>query len=184
MRTATTSSSFGQPVDRSPTRARERATRSRLASPRRSLSARLGHRDPHLLALEQLPSGIPREEDDDAELHALPARRVIEPVRLVRPRDPSRLADALRPDDDLGQLEVDVREGREQRSVEAGGTLMPTPDVARADELVDAVIGQRREQPGDVSPVLGEGMTLPELSDLRVLGGVDLAAQQLAYVRH
>src|SRR6266508_6470199 len=183
MRTAMTSSSFGQPVDRSPTRAPERATRSRLAS-RSITSARLGHRDPHLLAFEQLPSRIPREEDDDAELDALPARRVIEPVHLVRRGDPSRLADALWADDDVGQLEVDVREGGEQRSVEAGGTLMPTPDVARADELVDAVLGQSREQPGDVSPVLGERMTLPELSDLRVLGGVDLAAQQLAYVRH
>src|SRR6266545_4910564 len=184
MRTAMTSSSFGQPVDRSPTRARERATKSRLASPCPSLSAWLGHRDPHLLASEQLPSRIPREEDDDAELHALPARGVIEPVRLVGPRDPSRLADALRPDDDVGQLEVDVRESGEQRSVEAGRPLMPTPDVARADELVDTVVGQSREQPGDVSPVLGKRMTLPELTDLHVLGGIDLAAEQPAHVGH
>ena len=64
------------------------------------------------------------------------------------------LADALRPDDDVGQLEVDVRERAEQAAVEARRALMAFPDMACADDLVDAVVGQRREQAGDVALVL------------------------------
>src|SRR5437867_7276133 len=43
------------------------------------------------------------------------------------------LADALRADDDVGQLEVDVREGAEQARVEARRPLVAVPDV-RSEE--------------------------------------------------
>ena len=55
----------------------------------------------HALAAEQPLHRIPGEEDDDPELDALPGRLVVEPVLLVRAGDVSRLADALRADDDV-----------------------------------------------------------------------------------
>ena len=46
---------------------------------------------------------------------------------------------ALRPDDDLGQREGVVREGREQLRVEGPRARVALPALARRDDLVDAV---------------------------------------------
>ena len=59
------------------------------------------------LPLEELPAGIPGEEDDDAELDRLAGCRVVEPVRLMGARDICFLEDALGPDHDVRQLEVE-----------------------------------------------------------------------------
>ena len=78
----------------------------------------LAHRsreiDVDALAAEQPLRRIPGKEDDDPELDALAGRLVVEPVLLVRAGDVSLLADALRADHDVRQLEVDVRERAEQ----------------------------------------------------------------------
>ena len=72
------------------------------------------------------------------------------------------LADALRPDHDVGQLEVDVGERAEQASVEAGRAFVAVPDVLGADDLVDAVVRQRGQEAGDIPLVFGKRMALPE----------------------
>ena len=52
--------------------------------------------------------------------------------------------------------------------VEPRGALVPLPAVAGLDELVDAVRGERRDQPGQVARVLGDRVRLVELADLGV----------------
>ena len=52
--------------------------------------------------------------------------------------------------------------------------------MRRACELVDAVVGQRRQEAGDVAVVLGDRVLLPELADRLDLGRVDLPFQQFA----
>jgi len=125
----------------------------------------------HALAAEQPLLRIPGEEDDDPELDRLARGLVVEPVLFVRTGDVSRLADALRADDDVSQLEVDVRECAKQASVEARRALVAVPDMLGPDDLVDAVLGQRGEEPGQVSPLLGLRMLLPELANGVVVGG-------------
>src|SRR6187200_1989639 len=68
----------------------------------------------HALPVELARGWVPREEDDDAELDAFAGRLAAEPGAPVRPGDLRLLADALRPDDDAGQVEVDVRERGQQ----------------------------------------------------------------------
>ena len=105
-----------------------------------------------------------------------------EPLGLVRSGDVGLLADALGADHDVGQLEVDVGEAAEQARVEARRALVSFPAVAGLDELVDAVSGQRREQPREVALVLGDRVALPELADRVVLLRRRLALQELAHV--
>src|SRR5204862_1576591 len=90
------------------------------------------------LAEKQAALAVPREEDRDLPLEPLGARRDPEPLRLVRAAHIGFLADALRPDHDVAQLEVDVRECAEQAAVEARGTFVALPAMAGLDELVDA----------------------------------------------
>ena len=90
------------------------------------------------------------------------------------------LADSLRADDDVGQLEVDVGKRGQEPGVEPGRALVALPPVRRACDLVDAVLGQRREEAGDVAVVLGDRVLLPELADRLDLGRVDLPFQQFA----
>jgi cobalt-zinc-cadmium efflux system protein len=134
----------------------------------------------HLLATEEPTRGIPGEEDDDAELDRFAARLEVEPVALVCAGHACLLADALRADDDVGQLEVDVGKGGQEPRVEPGRPLVTLPPVRRACELVDAVVGQRRQEAGDVAVVLGDRVLLPELADCLDLGRVDLPFQQFA----
>src|SRR6266536_4846173 len=70
------------------------------------------------LALEKALAGVPGKEDDDRELEPLSRCRHAEPVASVRRGDERLLADALRPDHDLRQCEVDVRKGGQQAVVE------------------------------------------------------------------
>ena len=124
-------------------------------------------------------SRIPREEDRVPPLEVLSRRLVLEPASLVRRRDARLLAHALRPDDDVLEVEVDVRERREELGVEARGALVALPARARAHDLVDAVLRQRRDEARQVAVVLGDRVRLPELADLRVLVDVDGAAEEL-----
>ena len=81
---------------------------------------------------------------------------------------------------------MDVGEGSEQLGVEAGRALMPFPAGAGTHHLVDAVLGERRDETREVSVVLRLRMRLPELADLLVLVRVDGPPQQLqdALARH
>ena len=97
----------------------------------------------------------------------------------VRRRDVGLLADALRPDHDVGQVEADVGERGQQLRVEPRRALVALPAVAGLDELVDAVGRERRDEPGQVARVLGDRVRLVELADLRVELGRDLAAVDL-----
>jgi hypothetical protein len=73
-----------------------------------------------------------------------------------------------RPDDDVGEVEPDVGEGGQELRVEARRALVPFPPLATRAQLVDAVLGQGRDQPGQVARVLGDRVALPELADLVV----------------
>jgi cobalt-zinc-cadmium efflux system protein len=135
--------------------------------------------DVHLLAAEELPLPVPGEEDDDVELDALAALFPSEPLPFVRRRDMSLLADALRPDDDVGQLEVDVRKRGQQPRVEPRRASMPFPNLGLADDPVDAVVRQRGEEAADVAVVLGDRVLFPELVDGLHLGRVHLELHEL-----
>jgi hypothetical protein len=104
---------------------------------------------------------------------------VLEPTRLVRPRDDRLLAHALGADDDVVEVEVDIGEGGQELRVEARGALMTLPARTGAHDLVHAVLGQRRDEPRKVAVVLGDRVGLPELPDLRVLVDVDGATEKL-----
>src|SRR5512132_1665084 len=140
--------------------------------------------DVDALALEEPRIPIPREEDDDSERDALARSLVVEPVLLVRARHVGRLAHALWPDHDVRQLEVDVRERAEQPAVEARRALMAVPYMLGSEDFIDAVLGQRRQEAGQITSVLGLRVKLPELANGVVLGGVDPATEQLADVAH
>ena len=96
----------------------------------------------HHLALELPRRRIPREEDRVSPLEPLAGRLVLEPATFVRRGDAGLLADSLRPDDDVVEVEVDVRERRQQLGVEASGALVALPAGSRPDDLVDAVLGR------------------------------------------
>src|SRR5207342_3352671 len=99
-----------------------------------------------LLAQEEPALVVPWKEDRDLPGEVFARGRDPEPLALVRGGHVRLLADALRPDHDVGQLEVDVGEGAEQAQVEARRPFVALPSLARLDELVDAVLGQRRNQ--------------------------------------
>ena len=129
-------------------------------------------------AFEQAPLGVPREEDDDAPGVMRTGRLEAEPFRLERSGDARLFADALRPDDDVRQVEVDVRKRRQQLGVEARRAFVMFPTVTCLDELVEAIVGQRRDQSRQIAVVLGDRVPLPQLADLVVELGRDLAAEQ------
>ena len=85
---------------------------------------------------------------------------------MVSPGHRSLFADALRPDDDVGQVEMDVRERRQQTAVEARRAVVPFPAIAGLHELVDTVVGERRDQPRHVPLVLGDRVAFPEVANL------------------
>src|SRR5438105_2234137 len=60
-----------------------------------------------LLAAEQAPHRIPREEDRHLPRKTLARGREAQPLGLVRACHVGFFANALRPDDDVGQIEVD-----------------------------------------------------------------------------
>ena len=70
----------------------------------------------------------------------------------------------------------------EQAHVEARRPLVALPAVAGLDELVDAVLGERRDEAGKIAGVLCLRVPLPELPDLVVLGRVGVAPDQLEHV--
>ena len=74
---------------------------------------------------------------------------------------------------------MDVRERRQELRVEARGARMTLPAGTGAHDLVDAVLRQGRDEPRQISVVLGDRVRLPELADLRVLVDVDRAAEEL-----
>jgi cobalt-zinc-cadmium efflux system protein len=138
--------------------------------------------DVHLLATEEVPLAVPREEDHNPEIDPLAARLPVQPALLVCGGHLRLLDDALRADDDVGEVEVDVGEGGEESGVEARRAVVSLPALWGADDLVDAVVGQRGKQAGDVTVVLGDRVLLPELIDRIDLGRIDLQLHQLADV--
>src|SRR3989442_2533081 len=136
------------------------------------------------LSLELLDPRVPREADDNAELDPRARSRSREPLALLCAGHPSLFTDALRPDHDLLQLELNAGNGAEQLHVEPGRAGMPFPPRALlADDFVDAVRRQCRHEPGDIAAVLGDRVRLPELADLAIQLRRDLARQQLTDVR-
>src|SRR5919106_778636 len=112
------------------------------------------HLEPlHVDALApELPRlAVPGEEDDHGELDELAGRCLPAPLAGVRPGDLRLLADALRPDDDVREVEPDVGKGGQELRVEARRALVPLPPFARLYELVDAVLGQRGDEAREVA---------------------------------
>jgi hypothetical protein len=100
----------------------------------------------------------------------------------VRAGDDRLLDDALRPDDDVLQLEDDVGERGQELRVEARGAVVPVPGDVVGVDRVDAVLGQRREQALDRAVVLRLRVLLPELADLVHLRRVGRHPHQLQHV--
>src|SRR5215207_9608420 len=138
--------------------------------------------DVNLLAAEEAPLAVPGEEDHDPELDPLAARLPVQPALFVCGGHLRLLDDALRADDDVGEVEVDVGEGGEEPGVEARRAVVSLPALRCADDLVDTVVRQRGKQTGDVTVVLGDRVLLPQLVDRIDLGGIDLQLHQLADV--
>src|SRR6266699_2064691 len=65
------------------------------------------------LTSELAPLLIPRKKDDDAKFDLLSRRGTRKPFAFVRSVDACLFANALRPDDDRLQIEVDVGKGGE-----------------------------------------------------------------------
>src|SRR5947207_3126167 len=135
--------------------------------------------EPDPLAEEPLPGAIPREQDEDLERDREPARRRPGPRPVVGAGQCRDLEDALRPDDDLGQVEAVVGERGEQLRVERTRAVMAFPALPGRDELVDAGLGQGRDQPVDVAPVLRDRVADPEPLDPAQLSAVEVAAEPL-----
>src|SRR5688572_15384136 len=154
-----------------------------LAPLRSSLSTRARGRHEHPLPREEPLLRVPRKEDDDLELHRLLRRWLPEPGSPVRPRQAGLLAHALRPDDDVPELEPDVRERPDELLVEPPGPGVPLPLPLDPRDLVDAVLREGREEPGDVPGILGDGMLLPEATDLVVRHGIRGCLDELAGIR-
>ena len=72
-----------------------------------------------------------------------------------------------------------VGEGREEFGVEAPGAFVTLPSVPGWYELVDAVLGQRVDQPLEITSVLGLRMGDPQAADGPVLVGDDVHAETL-----
>src|SRR5512132_493790 len=140
----------------------------------------------HHLALEQARARVPGEEDRVPPLEWLPRRLVLEPAPAMRGRHPCLLTDSLRADHDVVEVEVDVGEGGQKFGVEARRAVVTLPARAGAGDLVDAVLGQRRDQAGEVAFVLCDRVPFPQLPDLLVFGGIDRSSQQIedALARH
>src|SRR2546425_4607070 len=126
------------------------------------------------LTSELAPLLIPRKKDDDVKLDLLPRRGAREPLAFVRAVDACLFANALRPDDDRLQIEVDVGKGGERFHVKASRSRVPLPPAAIGQDVINAVGSERRDQSRDVALVLGDRMRLPELADLPIKLGRDL----------
>src|SRR5207249_9324458 len=126
------------------------------------------------------------EEDGVSPLEPRTGGLVLEPATLVRGGHPRLLAHALRSDDDVFEVEVDVRKGGQELGVEASRALVSFPAGARSPDLVDAVVGQRRDESRQVTVVLGDRVRLPELADVCVFVLLHRPAEELedALARH
>ena len=120
---------------------------------------------------------VPGKRNNHVDVHPLPGRRMARPWPLMRAPHAGDLDDPLRADHDLLEVKPDVRERTEEARVEGSRPRMPLPALARRHYFVDAVLGQGIKKPLEVSPVLGEGMVLPELPDRTVEIGGDLPRQ-------
>src|SRR5262249_18391135 len=125
---------------------------------------------------------VPREEDRHLPREVLARRRDAEPLGLVGAGHVRLLAAALRADHDARQVEADVREAAEQSAADPRGALRAFPALPRRHQLVAAVGGERREQAGQVTLVLGDRVPLPELPDRVVLLGRRVEPDQVADV--
>src|SRR4029078_8474988 len=125
---------------------------------------------------------VPGKEDRDLSREAVAARRDAERLALGRAGHGGLLADSLRADHYGHRLQVDVREGSEQPGVEARGAFVALPAMARLHQLIDAVLGKRRDQPREVALLLGDRVPFPELANLVELGLVGSPANLLEHV--
>src|SRR4051794_11229209 len=117
--------------------------------------------------------------DDHERVHALARGGHAAPLAALRAGHPGDLDDALRTDDDVLQVEVDVGKGAEEAGVEAAGAGVAFPALARGDDLVNAVFGERGNEAGEVAAVFGLGVVDPEAADRLVFGGVWLKIEAL-----
>src|SRR5439155_5520260 len=115
------------------------------------------------------PLGIPRKEDHDPPRQLLVRRRIVQPAGGVCPGHARLLAEALRSDDDVGQVEVNIGKGGDQLGVKTCRPFVTLPAVAALGELVDAILCQRRDEARQIPIVFGHRVSLPELPDLVVL---------------
>lgn len=129
------------------------------------------------LTAEQLALRIPREEDRHIELDRLTlGGRQVEPVFFIGGCDVRLLENALRTDDDVLQVEVNIGERGEQFLIELCRALFAVPAGSRVEDGVNTILGQRCHQAEDVAGILGGGMRDPQPPDGAVIFRVRLEA--------
>src|SRR5712691_359057 len=126
------------------------------------------------LTSELAPLLIPRKKDDDAKFDLLSRRGTRKPFAFVCSANARLFANALRPDDDRLQIEVDVGKRREELHVKPRRSGVSLPPTAIGKHFINTVWSERRDQSRDVALVLGDRMRLPELADLPIKLGRDL----------
>ena len=133
-----------------------------------------------VLSGEPIRTGIPGEVDDDVEFSLPPGRSLTLPRAALRAAHGRDLDHTLRADDDVLEVEPHVRKGAKEARIEGARAGVPFPALAGGDDLVDAVLGQRGDEPVEVAAILGLRVRDPETPNLRIELGRDVPRETLA----
>src|SRR3954464_4898631 len=117
---------------------------------------------------------LPRKVDGDAQADPRAGRLEAREGAAEGRAERGCLEHALRPDDDVGQVEAVVREGREELGVEGPRPVVVRPAQVGPGDLVGTLGREGRHKPINVAPVLGDRVLLPEAPDLPELRRVRL----------
>src|SRR6266545_721314 len=132
------------------------------------------------LAAELAYAGIPGEMDHDQRADFTTSRLNAAPRTAVRAGHTRDLDDALRPDHDVLQIELHVRECAQERHIEIAGAGMALPALAGRHDLIGAVVGERVDQALEVATILSARVLDPQSPNRLVLLGAGLPVQTFA----
>src|SRR5438046_2151605 len=100
------------------------------------------------------------------------------------PGDLSLFHHTLRADHNVDQVEVYVREGRQQLRVEAGRTFLAAPVRISRYNGVHTVLGEGRHQPWNIALILCDGVIHPQAAYFAILllvkGALELCYRRIS----
>src|SRR5690349_1941370 len=98
-------------------------------------------------AAEELLPGVPRKEKGNGEFHMLTLGRWhIEPLGLVGSCDECLFKDSLRPNINILQIKMDIRERAQQLLIELGGSRLSVPAHSTIDNRIHTVLRECSHQ--------------------------------------